>query len=101
MPAPQTGQNAMCKHCLLWLQWQGSQWTRQKKTMFYNVSVMIISSNQAHKVVPKTRMMDKQGSVQNTLAGWLFAGSHFLPLAYAPAPLSFLKESPFQGLFLE
>ena len=86
----------MCKHCLLWLQWHGSHWTRQKKTMFYNVPVMIISSSQARKVVPKTCMTDKQGSVENTLAGWLFAGSHFLPLAYALALCRFSRNPHFR-----
>lgn len=86
--APQTSQNVMCKHCLLWLRWQGRQprhRVRAEKIMFYNVPV-IISSSQAGEVVPEKCMMNKQGSVKNIFAGW-HAGSHMAAgLLPPPAP---------------
>lgn len=57
---------------------------RAEKTMFYNVPV-IISSSQAGEVVPEKGMMNEQGNVENIFAGW-HAGLHLAAGSLPPPP---------------
>lgn len=70
---------------------------KAEKTTFRNVSV-IISSSQAWEVVPMKCVMDKQGSMENALAGW-FAGSHsvagLLPPRHPARPHQMTEGSSF------
>lgn len=72
-PAPQTGRKATCKHHLRWFRWQGCPRTRQKaKTTVSAVFLWWKWTSQAREAVPAKCRIDKRGSVENTLAGWLF-----------------------------